>query len=554
MKINRIVATHFLGIKKLDVADLKSVVLFHAGNGKGKSCVLNSIRAALLGGIDGVLKKNIDILLHKGESKGMVGIETDNASGDGKFSFKFPSGNGIHIEKNSYLKYSLDTESVLKEKPETIKKIFYDLLSKSGSLTNIAHELAQKGIKPHSIAQFNLSSYDDVIAQCSTKLTENRAAWKAITGENYGSEKAENYEVEEIKFNEVDLKKERDHLSAARSSLEELLKKYSPKKEPRNINELKLTAGNLDVAQKLLSHQLKVLASTEETKSISERLFQETNSSKISLSCIKCGQAHNLVNGSLVPCEDKKSSNLSLDEVKSSLDLAIKVNARSLRDVEISRASIRASEDAILLLKNMILDDSAVSTDKINSDISDSRKIVAELEARVAGLEGISRNKIFNDNKKKKADEYQEKIHELILIAELVKDMKDGELSNLVEPINRRMAVGLCGTIPIIDSEFNITANDGIPLVLLSESEKWKISILLSEAISFYSGNKFMLIDRVDILAPDDRLPFFKWLANLVKSGNIDSIVCAATLRKMEKSPSFMSVFWLENGLSEEVK
>lgn len=556
MKIKRIFSKNFMGIKNVDISINDPVVLFYGRNAQGKSCILQSIRAALNGNIEGILKKNINMLVNENESKGAVGIETDyNYDGhDGKFSFKIPSCNGINIDKQSfpYLKYCLDSELIIKEKNEEIKKIFFNLLSSVDS-SNVAKKINEAGIPIEFIAKLDLTSFESTIDQCNNELISGRAAWKTITGHNYGSEKAENFEIEEISFNKNDIINCKNELQKMRDNFESLLKKSSKNSLPSNIIELRTKSGNLETAKKVYLNNIKKFESAEITKEQAQQTYNRAMGNVKTLDCVKCGQSHILKDEVLI-ASVKHNSSIDLSKIKESIDLANKVYNLIKKELDESKDYLLKCEAAKLAIQpfeNMT--SNTDDTEIILSEINLKREQIKEFEEKIREIESLERKNELNKNIKIKADSYNNDIKNLIKYIEIIKQQKDLQLSEFIKPVNERLQkhslLFNTGLNPNIEDDFSLTAYNGRPFILLSESDKWKISIMLSECISFFSETKLLLIDRVDILAPQDRGLFFKWLISLTEKDEIDTVICCATMKeKLEKWPKDMDGNWIEQG------
>lgn len=563
MKLKRILIKHFLGINSIDVKIDKSVVLFHANNAQGKTCVLQGIRSSLTGKIDGILKKDLPMLLHNAESKGYSALETGYSfdDHDGKFSLKIPSGNGMHLSAQEfpYLKYCINTESITKLRHDEFKKTLFDLMQINFSPVKIIESLKSIGVADAVIARLNLSNFDSAIEQCNTDLVAARASWKAITGEVYGSDKAENFEFEEIKVDDSGLLAMKNNLNIEKSSLEGLIKESgnSVPLYSGNIHELREKASKIDDARKDFHNKTKNHESSIETLAYSKVQFENArfNSEKV-LRCTKCAEPHKIgKNGNLEPYNEVKNNPIDVSASKNSLDVAEKTHARTKIEFESSKKIFDGCESAKLKLdeiESSVQRDPQASID-LENKITLKRQEIHNLENSIHYISEQKGRAENNAEIKKRADQYHGAAKSLVKIIEVLKKSKDDQLADSINPINERLAshaaiISPEWIIPVLDEELNVTAYNGRPWVLLSESDQWKISIMLSECISFFSNTKLLLIDRVDILATPDRGLFFKWLIALAKRGDVDTVVCAATLAKIEKAPPAMDIFWIENG------
>jgi energy-coupling factor transporter ATP-binding protein EcfA2 len=80
---------------------------------------------------------------------------------------------------------------------------------------------------------------------------------------------------------------------------------------------------------------------------------------------------------------------------------------------------------------------------------------------------------------------------------------------------------------------------------LCSESERWVADAMITEALSFLSGHKLLVLDRMDVLHPMRRADLIDWLFEITNDG-VQSIVFA-TLKSAPKFDGARS-YWLKNG------
>lgn len=90
---------------------------------------------------------------------------------------------------------------------------------------------------------------------------------------------------------------------------------------------------------------------------------------------------------------------------------------------------------------------------------------------------------------------------------------------------------------------------EGLPYALLSESEQWRCDAVLNLAIAHFSGARFALFDRFDVLDIEGRAQLFNWLSLLANERIFDSVLVFGTLKaKPQDEPGFLRAYWLEAG------
>jgi hypothetical protein len=101
----------------------------------------------------------------------------------------------------------------------------------------------------------------------------------------------------------------------------------------------------------------------------------------------------------------------------------------------------------------------------------------------------------------------------------------------------------------------SIVADGDRPYELLSESERWRADAMIAEAVSFLSGVRLLVLDRVDVLDLDGRADLLYWMDGLAEDGEIDRALLFATLKALPvKLPENIEAIWIENGIAGKVR
>jgi len=95
-----------------------------------------------------------------------------------------------------------------------------------------------------------------------------------------------------------------------------------------------------------------------------------------------------------------------------------------------------------------------------------------------------------------------------------------------------------------IGNDMTIRAG-GRPYGLLSESEQWRVDAVLGAAIAIHSEVRFLILDRLDVLEPRHRRTAMSWMYALTRSGEIDTAILLGTMAKAPEVPDDVSVVWL---------
>lgn len=488
MKINRIKCFSFGGARDIDITITSPLLLIYGHNGQGKSFTLNAIRSALLGKFEGLNKKDYGLVVSEGESKGVAGIETS----EGKFALKVPSGNAdIPVNFNELIEYCLDNFKFFRLKTDERKGLLFKLMNVSGSdfhsrLTSFSTDIT--GALPKD-------SIDNAYTFSKERISELRAEWKAITGEIHGTDKAEDWE---------------------------------PKKDNSPM-ELRMMAENLPSLKKELDSKKKSLDLSHKTlEQCQDQLdkAQKEWANQTPLLCVSCGEKHLLSQGILAKYVNTGTclSEERIESFKSSL-----------------LVSSNAHED---LRKQCV---------SIQFEVAKCERAFEEIKKAHASVDEV-KSKAYLKHKEILVWLHLEKalspdgIKKDLLVESLIKI--NGRLDDtyksmkVISPDIKWPKLHFNGNaeLVVMGEDYH---KDGTPFVLLSKSDQWKCSVILSECFAHFSGFKLLLIDEADILSPKDRGNFFQWVNRL----GHDSVIVAMTAKeKMEKSPSWMQAVWIENG------
>ena len=84
----------------------------------------------------------------------------------------------------------------------------------------------------------------------------------------------------------------------------------------------------------------------------------------------------------------------------------------------------------------------------------------------------------------------------------------------------------------------------GRPYALCSESEQWRADALFAVVVARLSGAKTILMDRFDVLQPDDRGQVLDWLTDPAAT-MMDTVIVAGTLAKRPQADELLDVLWM---------
>ncbi|MCS9381572.1 AAA family ATPase [Pseudomonas aeruginosa] len=228
MRITKLEITNFQGLRHAAL-DVSAPVLLVAGhNGAGKSSLLDAISHAFTGKPGRVAQKqHIGQLITEGAKKGEARVEwLDDAGEVQACGVTLPSGKGSPLADSPFLPFVLDASRFAALDAKDRRRVLFDLTGASASPAEVGKRLEAKGL---DLALFEKakpllrSGFSAMVGQAKAYASEARGAWKAVTGENYGSEKANGWEPEAppVIVSAEELESARAELQATAQDLDE---------------------------------------------------------------------------------------------------------------------------------------------------------------------------------------------------------------------------------------------------------------------------------------------------------------------------------------------
>lgn len=564
MKITHINIQNFCGIRAVDVALPTPLTLFAGHNHAGKSSLIEAIKAAMLGQFNSrvLLKKDAGQLVTDGAKKGSVLVKT----AESEFTFALPScaGNGA---ENDVLAQLLNSNAFAARNTAMRRTT---LLSISGCKITpkiIFSKLAERGCNSDKYEVVDLAKGLEAANKYADEQTRDaRASWKAITGETYGSLKAESWTAQKFEIDATDsaelthakieaLQAEINQLHEYKTRLSIESKELSTK--AARIAELTVKSSSLERIKAKLAHDQAQLTKWEETL-VNAQSFAALDKS---LPCPCCQNLlvnidGNLVDVNTLPHEDKAPS-VDIAECQRSITLFKSAVTNDQRDLTLAENA--ASElDDLGSIDIKASSDNAAKIDTAQQSIDTKQRQVNDLNGKLREADAIVQKNAHADSNTTKAAQYHTDVVEWSAIAEALSPagIPAEILASALDPFNsllRDVATATGWAQVAINADMDITVN-GRPYNLLSESEKWRTDTALTYAISQLSGLKLFALDRVDVLDTHSRLTLLKWLHSLALASQIDTVILCGTFKELPKVPATFSTHWLENGVIATVE
>ena len=560
MKINKIEINQVLGLSEIRLETLAPVQLIAGSNGQGKSSIQNAVRMAMTGSPSRVfLKKHFKKLVHEGRKKGRATVSFDHDVA----SVELPKGTGSHIDDDN-LPYVLDPALFATLKPDERRKFMYALADVKIKTDVVRQKLIDRNVNEKLIEPVLPMLRSGFPAACDSakdNARDAKAVWKEITGQQWGAEKAEDWEPDIV---DIDLDEAQDRINSWADVIDKLDVQITGANQ--KIGEIKAIKDQQDKADKrvtfLTEKASKVARFTSAVGSAKKQILeQEKVAEKIRkmagavseddlLSCPCCSVALLIVNGGLLQFDGEVSDGDSAwDLEKHENGLAgLKTGLKNYK-VYLNEANAAISElDAMEDLEEISEGEEGLLKDRIKGLNGIKAETQAEINAEKENINLATKSEEKKNNAEKK---HQEVLDYLLLAQALAPDGIPGEfLLQAVKPFNKRLKDSSDSTewmLAKITPEFEIEA-DGRPYCLLSESEQWRCDAMLAEAISHISGLKLIMLDRMDVLDIPSRSVFLNWILDLAEAKEIDTALIFATLKSVGDGDELIQNHWLDNG------
>ncbi|MGE0110028.1 AAA family ATPase [Aquabacterium sp.] len=593
MKIDKINIDNFLGARVIDVSTAAPVQLFCGPNGAGKSSIRDAVALALTADLGRVsLKKEAGQLVSEGAKAARCEVITSDGdvytvgiSNAGKIT-DGASGKA----SDPVWPYVLDAQRFGQLSANERRTFLMGLMDVKTDPATVKEMLAARSLdaaKIDRIAPLLRAGFDSAHKEAKAKATEARGAWKAITGEAFGSEKAKTWRAEVPKYDAGKLKElqtELQHADVAIASWQQQVGALTAEQRRRDELRAKLPAlqehaGRFDRIMKKLTadeQQLadwqadleKTLAAAGQASprvglvhelgwSLAFLVFygdaldlENENDRRVRAALDAYEAEHGKVSfANDQPVADGKAA-ARLPSIRASVELCTKAVANDQRDREAARQAgleVEAIEQELA----KPVDEQA---------LAGARKQIASLQAKRAevhkALDTIQSLKLQAEAADKRTKEAAVHADDVAawdeLGAALAPDGIPAEiLAKTLGPINERLAQSAADAA-WLKAEINadmVLTGGGRDYRLLSESEQWRVDAMVAEAIAHLSGARLLVLDRFDVLDPASRSDLIGWLDVLADMGEIDTALVFGTLKSLPAGlPPTVAAHWITGG------
>lgn len=570
MKLGQLKIDNVQGIRHLDVNLAASpVTLFAGGNHVGKSTLADCLRMAIRGETPRVkLKKDYGQMVRDGAKKGSISLSADDGT---TRTFSLPRGEWSENEADSMTALVLDMHKFSGLDDATKRKVIFRITGMNPTPDAIAKRLVELGCesdKVNKVKALILTGVEDAHKEAKSAVSQARGAWEQITGTKYGSEKAQDWRAERPEY-------DADHEAAARNHLDELNADRDKQADALNKAE--------NEYRDLVSRQQKRDELVKKSEMI-PRIEAKLKASKMELERITAYR-DNLRQRAEGPQQPRLfdcpccNAVLHHDSKDTAARLIEYVKPQFTADPEAIR-KLPEAEASVDMMTRTVANDQAALNDamkaKAELDSMGEEKTEAKILLSIIDGQRLRINAIKDERAKVEAEviahtsarmkleqantkEYDAAARHADIVAwtkiaeHLAPDGVISEfLTNALRAVNKRLAQSAADSqwpVVVITPDMEITYG-GRLYGLCSESEKWRCDAMITETISFLSGLRMMVLDRMDLLEPADRSSLIVWLDILVEDLQaLDTCIVMATLKEPPKKlPACFQCFWMVDG------
>lgn len=560
MKITAINVSNVLGARNVNVHLTSPITVFCAQNRNGKTSLLEAVRMAMRGeparGVN--LKKNYNQLITEGASTGQAAVETVE---HGEMWMMLPTGKGAHAPDNAALPFVLDPTRLGALNDKERKAALFNLLGLKLTPAAVKAKMQEQSldmVKAERVLPLLRAGFEDASTNAAEQATLSKGAWKNVTGEQWGSEKAVDWTASAPAFDQSEFDSllaqaaDADQaISTATLNLGSLTAQHNQfLQHAGRVVELTVKAEKLDRITKKLETDEAELAEMQ-NRLATLKASEETQHAK---TCPGCGAMLLIKDGQLVHVDLSAAKGTDDDlsripAIEQAIHLcrnAIANDRRDLAEAEAAKAQLKEIESSTQTVKQSDIDSAKGHTDKLKAER-------AQLATRIDLLTNAKRAAAdCETNTQKAAAHHADVLAWLAISVALSPNGIPGQLvAEGLKPLASRLAQSKEDTgwpLVSISQDMAITYG-GRAYQLLSESEKWRADAMLAEAISHVSGLKLLLLDRFDCLDLPGRSEALAWLDTLAINNEIDTVLVGATLKSAQANwaPS-TSALWISDG------
>jgi DNA repair exonuclease SbcCD ATPase subunit len=568
MKIHSITASNYQRLTSAHIALGAPILLLAGENEQGKTSLADAIYHAMTGIARRVsLKKDFGDLVHDGQKKGIVSVEVaSDEPENGQFTVTIPNDKRTveGVDEQPLLQHLLDPKRFVALKPEDRRTLLFGVTGKRITGKRILEELQKKGADPKKTAEVGavlLAGFKAGHDEAKTKASEARGSWKAITGETYGSKKAEDWKAPKPEYDGERIPKLEQGIAEASAKISacdqqlgamDAQRKAAREQHARRnalvelVDQTERRAAKLATDQQMLDEWI---AKVEET-----RRKAGTGPKVDPMTCPHCAGMVELHGKTLVQHDPGKSGDPQAIALLPQQEQTLQ---RLTHARDLSKGALEQSQTAKAQLTELDANPAQPPNEE-EAAVTAAQKTAHEhsrraLQETLDGIRAAKAKADAADANTAKAAGFHKDVTEWEQIADWLapSGIQSELLTDALQPFNERLAntARLTGwDLVSIDAEMTIRIA-GRAYGLCSESAKWRAEAAVTEALAFVSGVKTFLLDAVEILVGPNRIAFLTWMHHIAAAGEVDTAILIGSFKEPPKCPPTFQVEWVNAGM-----
>ncbi len=589
MIIDSIDIRHAMGARRVQLDLPRPVTLFAGKNGAGKSSTAEAVRLAL--GDDPVrvaLKKDYSALVTEGQKKGRVTVVAteSRALEPLEYTITLPDGKrGQYAIDHPAMPFLLDPSRLAALSADDRRNFLFAMMGCSVSTAKVRDLLIKRGCDKGLIEEALPLIQSGFPAACDFakgRARDEKAAWKAVTGETYGEKKADDWRAHVPFFDarrldavgiELDAIQGRIEAAAqhfgslcekaqahARWSAAAVARQNDAARLPDLRSKLEFDEGELAKWETEVQ-RLQDVAGTGPRDGLIHDLaralynfvatFGELNPEEPEdIAATEALKAYEAQYGALDAQGDPDAAAKLLKAIEAR-DLMARAVENTRRDIARIEALAQAEQEP-----EHISDEALAQAEQGLDSLRASRQ---DLDAERQRLDAAAHAAKAAAQTTEKAAAHHQAVSAWLQIADALapEGVPSELLAQALTPINDRLrqSAAATGWMQVaIGADISITAA-GRPYPLLSASEQWRTDTMLAEAIAHLSGLRLLILDAMEILEIPARGTLLMWLDGLAAAQELDTALVFATLKSAPTGlPESIAAHWIENGVVETLE
>jgi hypothetical protein len=591
MKIAHLTVTNFLGAAAMDIRTEAPVQLFVGRNGAGKSSLRDAVALALTADLGRVhLKKDAQQLIH--DHGDLADCRVITADGDEYRCTISPSGKVLaKPSQDPALRFVVDAQHFAALDETDRRGFLLDLMGVKMDGPAIVERLKTRGCNPakaERVMPLLRSGFDAASKEAKARATEARGAWRAVTGENWGSEKSKGWRAPEPPYDAEaarTLATELTHCDVAIEQWQKTMGAIEGETRARVQLQARLPALRTQaeragsISQKLAHDEAQLaewesdLAKTLAAAGAAPRVGTVHRLATAIAMALPAwpGQDHiasgwqemrealdeyEAEHGPALLGKGDEKARARLPNVQRSRDLLANAVANDKRDLEAAR---RAQAEIDSITEQLKAEQDTAGFEEAHRQLEALKLQRADLVGKLDTLKTAKHQADTAQKKTKDAAQHATDVAAWEAVADaLSPDGIPAELlAETLGPLNDRLQQSSADSgwpLVALDADMRITYG-GRTVALCSESERWRAHAMLAEAIAFLSGLRLLVLDRLDVLDAPARDEALGWLDILAENGELDTALVFGTYKAVPAPlPPTIAAHWIENGVAGRLK